>query len=78
MLVYRFQGGTGCINGEGRMYLLAILLPPVAVLICGKPLQAFINLILCLILYIPGMVHAIMVVNEYKADRRAEKMGKGL
>jgi uncharacterized membrane protein YqaE (UPF0057 family) len=58
------------------MYLLAILLPPVAVLICGKPLQAFINLILCLFLYIPGMVHAIMVVNEYKADRRAEKMGK--
>ena len=60
------------------MYLLAILLPPVAVLICGKPLQAFINLILCLFLYIPGMVHAIMVVNEYKADRRAEKMGKEL
>ena len=60
------------------MYLLAILLPPVAVLICGKPLQAFINLILCLLLYIPGMVHAIMVVNEYKADRRAEKMGKEL
>ena len=60
------------------MYLLAILLPPIAVLICGKPLQAFINLILCLFLYIPGMVHAIMVVNEYKADRRAEKMGKEL
>lgn len=60
------------------MYLLAILLPPVAVLICGKPLQAFINLILCLFLYIPGMVHAIMVVNEYKADRRVEKAGRGL
>jgi uncharacterized membrane protein YqaE (UPF0057 family) len=60
------------------MYLLAILLPPVAVLICGKPLQALINLGLCLFLYIPGMVHAIMVVNEYKADRRAEKIGKEL
>ena len=60
------------------MYLLAILLPPVAVLICGKPLQALINLVLCLLLYIPGMVHAIMVVNEYKADRRAEKIGKEL
>ena len=60
------------------MYLLAILLPPVAVLICAKPLQAFINLILSLFLYIPGMVHAIMVVDEYKADRRAEKIGKEL
>ena len=58
------------------MYLLAILLPPVAVLICGKPIQALINLILCFILYIPGMIHAIMVVNEYKADKRAERQAK--
>ncbi len=54
------------------MYLLAILLPPVAVLICGKPIQALINLILCLCLYIPGMVHAIMVVNECKADKSSQ------
>jgi len=58
------------------MYLLAILLPPIAVLICGKPIQALINLILCLCLYIPGMIHAIMVVNEYKADKRAERLVK--
>ena len=58
------------------MYLLAILLPPVAVLICGKPIQALINLVLCLCLYIPGMIHAIMVVNEYKADKRAERLVK--
>ncbi len=58
------------------MYLLAILLPPVAVLICGKPIQALINLILCFLLYIPGMIHAIMVVNEYKADERAEQQAK--
>lgn len=31
------------------MYLLAILLPPVAVLFCGKPFQAIINFILTLI-----------------------------
>ena len=58
------------------MYLLAILLPPVAVLICGKPIQAFINLILCFLLYIPGIIHAIMIVNEYKADKRAERFSK--
>lgn len=58
------------------MYLLAVLLPPVAVLICGKPFQALVNLILCLCLYIPGMVHAIMVVNEYKADKREGRQGK--
>ncbi|MEI6036282.1 MAG: YqaE/Pmp3 family membrane protein, partial [Verrucomicrobiae bacterium] len=27
-------------------YLLAIVLPPVAVLLCGKPFQAILNLIL--------------------------------
>ena len=58
------------------MYLLAVLLPPVAVLICGKPIQALINLILCFIFYIPGMIHAIMVVNEYKANKRAERQSK--
>lgn len=56
------------------MYLLAVLLPPLAVLICGKPVQALINLLLCLLLYIPGIIHAVMVVNEYKADRRAERL----
>ena len=64
------------IKGGDSMYLLTILLPPVAVLICEKPIQALINLILCLCLYIPGMVHAIMVVNEYKADKRAERQAK--
>ncbi len=58
------------------MYLLAVLLPPVAVLICGKPIQALINVVLCLIFYVPGMIHAIMVVNEYKADKRAERLAK--
>ena len=56
------------------MYLLAVIVPPVAVLICGKPIQALINLVLCFIFYIPGMIHAIMVVNEYKGDKRTEKL----
>ena len=59
-----------------NMYLLAILLPPVAVLICGKPIQALINVVLCFLLYIPGIIHAVMVVNEYKADERAERLTK--
>lgn len=57
------------------MYLLAILLPPVAVLMCGKPIQALLNLILTLIFWFPGAIHALFVVNEYKADQRAKKYG---
>lgn len=58
------------------MYLLAILLPPVAVLLCGKPIQALLNLGLTLLLWIPGSIHAILVVNEHKANQRANRMAK--
>lgn len=55
------------------MYLLAILLPPVAVLFSGKPIQAILNLILTLIFWVPGAVHAILVVKERKDDKRMKK-----
>lgn len=58
------------------MYLLAILLPPVAVLMVGRPIQALINLGLCILFYIPGAIHAILVVNEHKADKRMIKQVK--
>ena len=57
------------------LYLLAIALPPMAVLVCGKPFQAILNICLCLLFVIPGIVHAIFVVNNYYADKRAERWG---
>lgn len=56
------------------LYLLAILLPPVAVLFCGKPFQAVINLLLTLCLWVPGVVHAILVVGSHKADQRTNRL----
>ncbi|MFG6117229.1 YqaE/Pmp3 family membrane protein [Halobacillus sp. MO56] len=58
------------------LYLLAIFLPPVAVLLVGKPFQALINFFLTLLLWIPGSIHAILVVNEHKADKRMKKQVK--
>ena len=58
------------------MYFLAIILPPVAVLFAGKPFQALLNLILCLFLYIPGVVHAILVVNEKKNKGLMKEYGR--
>jgi len=52
-------------------YLLAILLPPLAVLSCGKPVQFLLNLVLTLCLWVPGAIHAILVVHAYHEDRRA-------
>jgi len=55
-------------------YLLAIILPPVAVLICGKPIQALLNLVLTVLFWIPGMIHALFVVNGYYADQRTDRV----
>ncbi len=54
-------------------YLIAVLLPPLAVLSCGKLLQALLNLVLLPFLWIPAVVHALFVVHEYYEDRRAER-----
>ena len=52
------------------IYLLCIVLPPVAVLVAGKPGAALLNLVLTLCLWVPGIVHAILVVNSANADKR--------
>lgn len=59
-------------------YLLAIILPPVAVLLCGKPLQALLNVLLTLMFWIPGAVHALFVVNSHLADKRAERIERAI
>lgn len=52
------------------MYLLAILLPPVAVLFTGKPFKALLNLVLTLIFFVPGAVHAALVVKDHKNSKK--------
>lgn len=57
------------------LYFLAIILPPLAVLLTGRPFQAILNFFLTLLGWIPGVIHAVLVVNEHKADQRAKKYG---
>lgn len=54
--------------------LPAILLPPIAVFICGKPIQDIINIFLTLAFYVPGAVHAMLVVHTYHEDARTDKI----
>ncbi|WP_051957230.1 YqaE/Pmp3 family membrane protein [Bacillus sp. UNC322MFChir4.1] len=60
------------------IYLLVLFLPPVAVLLCGRPIQALINLVLCLFFWIPGIIHAWMVVSDKRQDKRIKKQTKTL
>ncbi|WP_158045916.1 YqaE/Pmp3 family membrane protein [Skermanella pratensis] len=47
--------------------LLAILLPPVGVFLqVGLGLHFWINILLTLLGYIPGIIHAIYVIIKYK------------
>jgi uncharacterized membrane protein YqaE (UPF0057 family) len=59
-------------------YFLAIVLPPAAVLMCGKPIQFLLNCLLTLLLWIPGMIHALMVVSSHKADKRTDKIVRAI
>ena len=60
------------------MYLLAVIFPPLAVLLCGKPIQALLNLLLCILFYIPGLIHALCVVSAKKADKRTDRIVKAV
>ncbi|MFD1886713.1 YqaE/Pmp3 family membrane protein [Paenibacillus wenxiniae] len=56
------------------LYILAIFLPPVAVLLCGKPGKAILNLILTLIVWLPGVIHAFIVISQTENEKRNRKM----
>lgn len=58
------------------MYFLAILIPPLAVLLVGKPFQAVLNLLLTLLGWFPGAIHAVLVVKDKKDDRRMKKQAE--
>jgi len=59
-------------------YLLALILPPVAVLLCRKPGQCILNIILCMLFLIPGIIHAMLVVADYNAEKRVARLEKAL
>lgn len=55
-------------------YLLAILLPPLAVFLCGKPLIGLLNIILTLLFWVPGVVHALFVVHSHLNEQHTQKI----
>ena len=62
------------------MYLLAIILPPLAMFLCGKPIQAVIALILQVTVlgWLPAAIWACFVVNGSDADARNKKLIKAI
>lgn len=53
--------------------IFAIFCPPLAVLLCGKPGQALLNVMLTLCFWIPGVIHAQWVVNNAPVEKGSRK-----
>jgi uncharacterized membrane protein YqaE (UPF0057 family) len=61
-------------------YLIAAVLPPLAMLLNGKPIEALVCLVLqiTIIGWIPAAIWALLVVNSAQADRRTGRIVKEL
>jgi uncharacterized membrane protein YqaE (UPF0057 family) len=55
-----------------RFYAIVISL--LAVLLCGKSIQSILNIFSMLMFWMPGTIHAILVVRNHLADKRAQKV----
>lgn len=54
-------------------YFLCFICPPVAILTTGRMGSFALNIILTIFLWVPGIIHAILVVNDYYEDRRMRR-----
>jgi uncharacterized membrane protein YqaE (UPF0057 family) len=54
-------------------YFFCVVLPPVAVLMTGRVGSFLLSIVLTLLGWIPGIVHAALVVNDYHEEQRAAR-----
>ncbi|MGZ3999897.1 MAG: YqaE/Pmp3 family membrane protein [Mucilaginibacter sp.] len=59
-------------------YFLCIILPPLAVLTTGRIGAFLLSCLLTLCLWVPGVVHAILVTNDYYEERRHRQMMRAI
>ncbi len=55
-------------------YFLCFICPPLAIFTTGKMGSFVLNIILTLFFWVPGIIHAILVVNKFYEDRRYRKL----
>lgn len=51
-------------------YFFCVVFPPVAVLMTGRILSFILSLLLTLLGWVPGVIHACLVVTDYQAEHR--------
>lgn len=56
------------------LYVIAFFVPPLAVLLCGKPMSFLLNLVLCLLFWLPGVIHAFYVGNNHLIEKQTDRI----
>jgi uncharacterized membrane protein YqaE (UPF0057 family) len=59
------------------LFFLCVVFPPLAVLLTGRLGSFFLSLILTLLGWLPGVIHAFFVVTDYKNEKRFRELAKG-
>ncbi|MGN6639174.1 MAG: YqaE/Pmp3 family membrane protein [Mucilaginibacter sp.] len=59
-------------------YFLCLILPPLAVLTTGRIGAFLLSCLLTLCLWIPGVIHAVLVTNDYYEERRHRQMMRAI
>lgn len=60
------------------LFFLCVILPPVAVLLTGRMGSFILSLVLTLLGWLPGVIHAFFVVSDYKNEQRLRDIAKEL
>jgi uncharacterized membrane protein YqaE (UPF0057 family) len=55
-------------------YFLCIIFPPAAVLTTGRIGAFILSIILTIFFWVPGIIHAILVTNDYYEARRHRQL----
>ena len=60
------------------LFFLCVVFPPLAVLLTGRIGSFCLSLLLTLLGWLPGVIHAFFVVSDYKNEQRLQKIAHEL
>ena len=60
------------------LFFLCVVLPPLAVFLTGRMGSFLLSLLLTVLGWFPGVIHAFFVVSDYKNEKRLRAIAEGL
>ena len=60
------------------LFFFCVILPPLAVFLTGRMGSFFLSLILTLLGWLPGVIHAFFVVSDHKNEKRLRAIAESL